>query len=82
MMRLTDKQLDVFKAVCRFWEEHRYAPSLYDLMDMLDMSKTSVRWHTGKLVKMKLLEIDEGIQRSMRPAGMKVLVPQIQEKEE
>lgn len=70
MKRRTDRHYEVLSAIRAFKKVNGYSPSFRDLMEMLDISSTSVvNYHLDKLKDEGLIRRARGISRSIELIG-------------
>ena len=61
------KDIVLLNAVWRAWAEERPMPSILELGDLMDRSKTAARERVVRLTRLGWLVADDGACRSLRP---------------
>jgi len=69
------RQQSVLDEIIGFWRDHQYSPSIRDLARLTGINSTSlIRFYLGKLREDGQVLFDDGISRSIRPAGLSITI--------
>ena len=66
---------DIYNAICDYWLDNGYAPSVRDILKQVPLAKSStatVNYHIGALCEQGVLEQEYGQSRTVRPVDMRI----------
>ena len=80
-MKITKRQVEVYDAIRKYWQEEGIPPSANDLAAVLDVTRWTIYDHLKSLAKKGLITYD-GSRRSIKLTGMQLTLPTLNIRDE